>query len=46
TGGDKDCADFATPEEAQALLLAAGGPTLALHRLDIDGNGIACEVLP
>lgn len=39
--GDLDCADFATQEEAQENLLP-GDP----HRLDGDGDGIACEELP
>lgn len=40
-GGDLDCADFATQEEAQENLLP-GDP----HRLDGDGDGVACEDLP
>lgn len=39
--GDLDCADFATQEEAQENLFP-GDP----HRLDGDGDGIACEELP
>ena len=35
---DRDCADFATQEEAQAALLP-GDP----ERLDADGDGVACE---
>lgn len=44
TGGDKDCKDFATQREAQRFfeLQGPGDP----HRLDRDGDGIACESLP
>jgi endonuclease YncB( thermonuclease family) len=40
-GLDYDCADFATQAEAQRSLLP-GDP----YRLDGDGDGIACELLP
>jgi hypothetical protein len=40
---DLDCADFATHEEAQAVLAADPGDP---HRLDGDHDGIACESLP
>jgi len=38
---DYDCDDFETQEEAQ-LYLTPGDP----YRLDVDGNGLACETLP
>lgn len=38
---DLDCSDFSTQEEAQRYLLP-GDP----HRLDGDGDGVACETLP
>lgn len=44
SGGDKDCTDFATHAEAQAFFEAAGPGDP--HRLDRDGDGIACETLP
>lgn len=44
-GPDRDCSDFDTWEEAQAFFLAAGGPERDPHRLDSDGDGIACETL-
>ena len=42
-GGDKDCGDFSSHAQAQAFFEAqgAGDP----HRLDGDGDGIACEQL-
>lgn len=43
---DRDCGDFDTHNEAQAFFEAAGGPESDPHRLDGDGNGIACESLP
>ncbi len=43
---DKDCSDFATHAEAQAFFLSQGGPSNDPHRLDSDGDGIACESLP
>jgi hypothetical protein len=43
-GEDKDCTDFATHAEAQAFFEAAGADDP--HRLDRDGDGIACEDLP
>lgn len=42
-GPDRDCADFATQEEAQAFFEAAGGPAEDPHRLDRDRDGLACE---
>jgi Excalibur calcium-binding domain len=41
---DKDCSDFATHSEAQAFFEAAGAGDP--HRLDRDGDGVACEDLP
>lgn len=43
---DKDCSDFATQAEAQAFFIANGGPTSDPHRLDSEGDGLACESLP
>jgi len=45
-GADRDCGDFDTHDEAQAFFEAAGGPESDPHRLDGDGNEIACESLP
>lgn len=44
TGGDKDCGDFSTHAEAQAFFEAQGPGDP--HRLDRDGDGLACETLP
>ncbi len=38
---DKDCSDFATQAQAQGYL-SPGDP----HRLDADGDGLACDSLP
>ena len=46
SGGDKDCSDFATHAQAQAFFTSQGGPGSDPHRLDADGDGIACEALP
>lgn len=43
TRGDLDCSDFGTQAEAQQVLSADRSDP---HRLDGDGNGIACERLP
>lgn len=41
--GDYDCGHFDTQEQAQYVLEnTAGDP----HRLDADGDGVACETLP
>lgn len=40
--GDRDCADFRTQAEAQAFFRAAGPGDP--HRLDRDGDGLACEL--
>ena len=45
-GPDRDCGDFSTHEVAQRFFEAAGGPSQDPHRLDGDGNGVACESLP
>jgi hypothetical protein len=45
-GQDRDCSDFATHEQAQCFFLAAGGPANDRHKLDGDGDGVACETLP
>lgn len=39
-GGDQDCSDFDTQEEAQQWL-TPGDP----HNLDDDSDGVACELL-
>lgn len=43
---DKDCGDFDTQAAAQKFFINAGGPKNDPHRLDADGDGIACESLP
>jgi len=43
---DRDCGDFASQREAQAFYLTEGGPNEDPHRLDGDGDGVACESLP
>ena len=45
-GEDRNCSDFDTWTLAQAFYEAAGGPETDRHRLDRDGNGVACETLP
>lgn len=42
---DRDCGDFSNRAEAQTFFLREGGPTHDPHRLDQDGDGIACEGL-
>ena len=44
-GPDRDCGDFDTWDEAQAFYIAAGGPDSDRHRLDRDGDGVACASL-
>lgn len=44
--GDRDCGDFRTRAEAQAFYTQQGGPVADPHKLDQDGDGIACESLP
>jgi len=43
---DRDCGDFASQRAAQIFFLQAGGPQRDPHRLDSDGDGIACETNP
>lgn len=43
---DMDCGDFATQADAQAFYIANGGPAVDPHRLDSEGDGVACETLP
>lgn len=43
---DKDCGDFKTHREAQDFFISAGGPGKDPHKLDRDGDGVACETLP
>jgi micrococcal nuclease len=45
-GPDRDCGDFPSWKDAQAFYEAAGGPGRDPHRLDRDGDGVACESLP
>jgi len=41
-----NCEDFETQQEAQEIFELCGGIDNDVHRLDADGNGIACEGLP
>lgn len=43
---DRDCGDFASQAAAQHFFLANGGPRSDPHRLDDEGDGIACESNP
>ena len=43
-GPDRDCGDFRTQSQAQRFFEAAGPGDP--HRLDGDGDGVACESLP
>lgn len=43
---DRDCGDFSTQAAAQQFFLNAGGPKSDPHRLDADGDGVACESNP
>ncbi|MGB0100772.1 MAG: excalibur calcium-binding domain-containing protein [Nocardioides sp.] len=43
---DRDCGDFASQRAAQIFFLNHGGPQSDPHRLDSDGDGIACESNP
>jgi micrococcal nuclease len=45
-GPDRDCGDFPSWKDAQAFYEAAGGPSRDPHRLDRDGDGVACESRP
>jgi endonuclease YncB( thermonuclease family) len=46
SAADRDCSDFATQKAAQLFFLDQGGPRYDPHRLDADGDGIACETNP
>ncbi len=47
SGGDKNCSDFATQEQAQAYFNSNGGsPSNDVDGLDRDHDGKACEDLP
>lgn len=41
-----NCTDFSTQKQAQEVFLTCGGIDNDIHRLDQDGDGIACESLP
>lgn len=41
-----NCSDFKTHAEAQAAFEACGGTGNDIHKLDQDGDGLACESLP
>ncbi|MBD3319319.1 hypothetical protein GF342_05415 [Candidatus Woesearchaeota archaeon] len=41
-----NCDDFSTQFEAQQVFESSGGIANDVHRLDGDGDGIACENLP
>lgn len=43
---DMDCGDFASQKAAQIFFLNNGGPSQDPHRLDSEGDGIACESNP
>ena len=43
---DRNCSDFETWQEAQSFFESEGGPSQDPHRLDGDGNGVACQSLP
>ena len=43
---DRDCSDFSTQEEAQAFYDSQDNPSSDPHRLDDDGDGVACQSLP
>ena len=43
---DRDCGDFASQRAAQIFYLNAGGPRVDPHRLDAEGDGVACESNP
>jgi endonuclease YncB( thermonuclease family) len=43
---DRDCSDFSSQASAQEFFIAEGGPSSDPHRLDADGDGIACESNP
>jgi len=39
---DRNCSDFDGKLEAQSFYLSEGGPERDPHRLDADGDGVAC----
>ena len=41
-----NCTDFSTQAEAQAALDACEGVANDIHKLDADGDSMACESLP
>jgi hypothetical protein len=41
--GDLDCSDFSSQSEAQRVY---NQNSYDIHRLDRDGDGIACDILP
>ncbi len=43
---DYNCSDFTWQEEAQEVMETCGKKGVDIHRLDGDGNGIACQSLP
>ena len=43
---DRNCSDFISWQHAQDFFLAEGGPDDDPHRIDGNGNGVACESLP
>ncbi len=43
---DRDCDDFSTQAAAQRFFIDAGGPQNDPHRLDADGDGVACDSNP
>jgi hypothetical protein len=45
-GPDRNCGDFSRQGAAQAFFLSQGGPNEDPHRLDGNGDGVACESLP
>ncbi len=42
--GDRDCSDFSSQAAAQDFYEANGGPQRDPHRLDADGDGLACVI--
>ncbi len=42
-GGDRGCSDFFSQQGTQRFYEAEGGPGQDPHRLDGDGDGLACE---
>ncbi len=43
---DRDCGDFSSQRAAQIFFLKHGGPNSDPHRLDAEGDGVACESNP